>query len=809
MVKPQFVHLHNHTEYSLNRSTSRILDRFGRPSGIVKQTVDFGMPAVAITDKGNMYGVIEFYCACRDIGVKPIIGCEIYLPRMSQVTLLAENNEGYRNLMHIVTSSNLDRDGFVDKEFLAQYSKGLICLSGGLNGEIEKALLCNNRELADKWVEEYKSIFGNENFYLEIMDNGIVEQKTLIPLMIDLGKRTNTPLVVTNNCHYLSKEDAFSHDVLLCIGESVTVDNPKRLKFPTDEFYYKSPEEMVSLFSYLPEAVNNTVKIADRCNVEIEFNKLKLPDFEVPAGETPESYLKHLCYEGLKKRYPAITQEIVDRIEHELAMINKSGLASLFLMVWDFVKNAKVNNIPVGPGRGAAASSLVLYSLEITNICPVKYGLIFERFFNPERHLIPDLDIDFAGYRRDEVIDYIRRKYGKNNVAQIIVFASLHAKLVIKDIARAIGFPVTEVDGIAKLIPFETSIFQSINTIPELNQLYKKDERVKRLLDVTQKLEGLKGFQGLHGAGLVIANDEITNFTPLTKTAKKDVKGKEITITQHNDDTLIKLGLIKIDLLNLQILTIIQDTIKFINDKTGKRIDLDKIPLDDRKTFNLLKKAETTDIFSLGAGGMKDFIIRAKPNMFEEIIAIISLYRPGPMGSGMLDEFILCKCQKTKIKYDHPLLEPILKETYGLIVYQEQVMRIAMELAGFTAGQADIFRSVMGKKINEEIIQQEALFLSGALKNNINGKISKKIFDQLVQFGGYGFNKAHAVSYALLAYQSAYLKANYPKEHKKAIKADKNIHKANQSKYSIMENKDFYDLLDKTINNILGFDELR
>jgi len=641
------------------------------------------------------------------------------------------------------------------------------------------------------------------------MDNGIVEQKTLIPLMIDLGKRTNTPLVVTNNCHYLSKEDAFSHDVLLCIGESVTVDNPKRLKFPTDEFYYKSPEEMVSLFSYLPEAVNNTVKIADRCNVEIEFNKLKLPDFEVPAGETPESYLKHLCYEGLKKRYPAITQEIVDRIEHELAMINKSGLASLFLMVWDFVKNAKVNNIPVGPGRGAAASSLVLYSLEITNICPVKYGLIFERFFNPERHLIPDLDIDFAGYRRDEVIDYIRRKYGKNNVAQIIVFASLHAKLVIKDIARAIGFPVTEADGIAKLIPFGGSIFNSTNTIPELNQLYKKDERVKRLLDVTQKLEGLKGFQGLHGAGLVIANDEITNFTPLTKTAKKDVKGKEITITQHNDDTLIKLGLIKIDLLNPQILTIIQDTIKFINDKTGKRIDLDKIPLDDRKTFNLLKKAETTDIFSLGAGGMKDFIIRAKPNMFEEIIAIISLYRPGPMGSGMLDEFILCKCQKTKIKYDHPLLEPILKETYGLIVYQEQVMRIAMELAGFTAGQADIFRSVMGKKINEEIIQQEALFLSGALKNNINGKISKKIFDQLVQFGGYGFNKAHAVSYALLAYQSAYLKANYPKEHKKAIKADKNIHKANQSKYSIMENKDFYDLLDKTINNILGFDELR
>lgn len=777
MTHAEFVHLHNHTEYSLLDGACRISDDRGLPGEFIKLMASYKMPSLAITDHGNMYGAIEFYTKCQDAGIKPIIGCEFYLAPKSRfdknpesenthLVLLAKNYNGYKNLMKITSIAHTE--GFyykprIDKQILENYNKDLICLSGCIHGEISKSLLNGNFENAKKIALYYKSLF-NDDFYLEIMDNNLPEQKKIISEFINLSKQTQIQLVATNDCHYLHKQDAYAHEILLCIGTGTTIDNPKRLRFSSNEFYYKSPQEMIKLFDYIPEAIKNTLIISEKCSLELNFEQLLLPYFKVPENFTPDTYLKKLCVEGIKKKYPTETKEITDRLNYELEIIKKMKFSSYFLIVYDFVQYAKKNHIPVGPGRGSGAGSIVAYLLDITDICPLKYGLLFERFLNPQRKTMPDFDIDFADNGRDTVINYVREKYGEKNVAQIITFDSLQARSVIRDVARVMGFSVQEGDRIAKFIPSGSSIYYSLQTVPELKTEYTNNQAIKQLIDIAQKLEGLKRHTSIHAAGLVIGNDEIINFSPLTKTkTSKKNSEQEIIITQYDDDSLIKLGLLKIDFLGLKTLTVLDETKKLI-EKNKKTLDL-QFSINDKKTFKLLQKAQTTGVFQLESSGMKDLLRKFNPTVFEDIIALVALFRPGPIGSGMLDEFIKRKHQKTKVKYDHPALESILKETYGVIVYQEQVMQISQKLAGFTATQADILRRAMGKKIPEEIEQQKENFINGTKKNGIDNKIAEKTFENILHFGGYGFNKSHAAAYAFLAYQTAYFKANYPLEY--------------------------------------------
>lgn len=785
MPHAEFVHLHNHTEYSLLDGACRITDDRGKPSELLKFIAGQKMSALAITDHGNMSGAIEFYSACYDAGIKPIIGAELYItngsrfvqpgqPPQSQknfhITLLAKDKTGYENLMRL--SSIAYTEGFyrkprIDRESLKQFSEGLICLSGCLHGEIPEALRSGNDELAMKLASEYRDIFGKDeddrsNFYIELMDNGMPEQKELLPKLLELAKKTGLPVVATNDCHYLRQEDASSHEIIMCIGTGKKLADPDRLKFATDQFYYKTANEMIKLFSGIPGATENTLRIAERCNLEMQFNQILLPHYTVPEGETPDGYLRKLCGEGLKKKYPEITPPIKQRLEYELGIINKMGFAPYFLIVWDFVEYAKRNNIPVGPGRGSGAGSIVAYSLGITNICPLKYGLLFERFLNPDRKTMPDFDIDFADYGRDAIIEYVLKKYGEKNVAQIITFGTMQSKLAIKDVARVMGFSVADGDRITKMIRQGEPIYQAVNTVKELKDLYRTDENIKKLIDNARQIEGLKRHQGVHAAGLVIAKDDITKYTPLAKSVRKLAGEQAIITTQYNDDALIKLGLLKIDFLGLKTLTILEEAQKLINARNpGIGFDIVNIPLDDKNTYKLLQKGKTAGVFQLESDGMKDLLRKLRPTVFEDIVALISLYRPGPMGAGMLDEFVSRKHQRTGIKYDHPLLEPILKETYGVILYQEQVMQIAQKLAGFSAGQADVLRSAMGKKVPEEIEKQQDIFIEGAKKNGIDRKTAESIYTQILHFGGYGFNKSHAAAYGMIAYRTAYLKANY------------------------------------------------
>lgn len=778
----QFIHLHNHTEYSLLDGACRILDDRGKPGDLIQTVANqYKMHALAITDHGNMYGAIEFYMACRSAGIKPIIGCEVYVAPGSRhekatdkatgenyyhLTLLARDNEGYRNLMKLVSIGFLE--GFyykprVDKEVLRQYSKGLIAMSGCLQGEIASMLLQGRTKDAERIAYEYRNIFEPGCFYIELMDNGLEEQKKVMPLLLETAKKAELPVVATNDCHFLKKEDAFDHDVLLCIGTGKTLDEPDRMKFSSDLFYYRPPEEMIKLFSFAPDAVKNTVEIAERCAVDINFNQLYLPNYPVPGGKSAEAYLEELCLEGLKKRYPEVRAEHTGRLKHELSIINKMGFAPYFLIVWDFIKYSKSNGIPVGPGRGSGAGSIVAYALGITDICPLKYGLLFERFLNPERRSMPDLDIDFADTGRDRVIDYVRDKYGHSNCAQIITFGSMQARLVIRDVARAMGFLPQESDRIAKLIPFGSNIYSAMQSIPELRSLAKSEARIAKLLEVSRKLEGLKRHTGVHAAGMVIAKDEITSYSPLARGAR------EITTTQYDGDQLSKLGLLKVDFLGLRTLTVLDDTVKMIRARHDKDFALNNLPLDDKKTFKLFQEARTLGVFQLESRGMRDLLRKLKPTDIEDIIALISLYRPGPMGSGMIDDFVARKHQRVKVKYEHPLLEPILKDTHGVIVYQEQVMRIATDMAGFTAGQADTLRKAMGKKIPEEIEKQRENFMQGAKAKGVEKAVANKMFEQIVHFGGYGFNKSHAAAYGMVAYQTAYCKANYTIEYMTAL----------------------------------------
>ncbi|MFA5975787.1 MAG: DNA polymerase III subunit alpha [Elusimicrobiota bacterium] len=783
MERTEFVHLHSHTEYSLLDGAARLTDEKGKPGELLKMIAAMNMPALALTDHGNLYGAIEFYRAAKAVGVKPIIGCEMYMAPKSRLdrestrgqedafyhlTVLARDNEGYQNLIKLCSIGFLEGYYYkprVDKEVLAKYGKGLIVLSGCLKGELAQALLADRHDEALRIVETYQSLFGKENYYLEVMDHGLPEQRRLNEKLLELSKKTDVPLVATNDCHYLRKEDAPAHDALLCIGTGSTLSEPSRLRFSAEEFYYKSAEDMYGLFKPCPQAVRQTLEIADRCNVDIRFDQMLLPHYEVPAGETPDTYLEKLCLEGLTRRYGTVEKKYSDRLLYELSVIRKMGFSTYFLIVWDFVYWAKTNGVPVGPGRGSGAGSLVAYVLGITDICPVKYGLLFERFLNPDRRTMPDLDIDFSDGGRERVIQYVRQKYGETSVAQIITFGSMLARLVVRDVGRVLGIPISEVDRIAKLIPRElgTTIAMARKSVPELEQECKKNPDFTQLLNTAERLEGLKRHTGVHAAGIVIAKGDLTQYVPLAKGSK------DVVTTQYDGDGLLRLGLLKMDFLGLRTLTVIEHTCRLIRERRRPDFDLATIPLNDAVTFALLQEARAIGVFQLESSGMRDLLRKIHPTVFEDIIALIALYRPGPMGAGMLDDFVKRKHNPAIVKYDHPVLEPILKETYGVILYQEQVMRISMDIGGFTPGQADGLRKAMGKKIPEEIEKQRDAFMKGALAKKIPEKIAKHVFEQIVFFGGYGFNKSHSTAYGMVSYQTAFLKANFPMEYMAAL----------------------------------------
>ncbi len=785
MNEKDFVHLHLHTDFSL-------LDGAIQIKPLAKRAAETGARAVAVTDHGNLYGAVEFYQAAKAAQVKPIIGCEMYLAPKSRhdrtsergqedafyhFTMLARDNEGYQNLIQLCSIGFLEGYYYkprVDKEILAKHGKGLIALSGCLKGELAQALLAGKDKEALKIVGDYQSIFGKENYYLELMDHGIADQKRQNEKLLELSKKTGVPLVATNDCHYLRKDDAAAHDALLCIGTGSTLADPDRLRFHEQEFYYKSPEEMYALFKHCPEAVRRTLEIAERCNVNIKLDQMLLPHYEVPADETPDTFLEKLCLEGMQKRYHTSDGPYRERLQYELSVIRKMGFSAYFLIVWDFVHFAKKNHIPVGPGRGSGAGSIVSYVLNITDICPMKYGLLFERFLNPDRRSMPDLDIDFSDDGRERVIQYVRAKYGEKSVAQIITFGSMLARLVVRDVGRVMGFPVSEMDRIAKLIPRElgTTIEMARKNVPELAQECKKNPEVEKLLQTAQRLEGLKRHTGVHAAGIVIAKGDLTQYVPLARGAK------EVITTQYNDEALLKLGLLKMDFLGLRTLTVIEHASRLVRERSASDFDIKAVPLDDPVTFKLLQEARAIGVFQLESSGMRDLLRKLKPNVFEEIIALIALYRPGPMGAGMLEEFVKRKHNPLTIRYDHAMLEPILKETYGVILYQEQVMRIARDMGGFTPGQADGLRKAMGKKIVEEMEKQREAFVQGAIIKDIPKKTAQHVYEQIVTFGGYGFNKSHSTAYGLVSYQTAYLKANYPVEFMAALLSSEIGHSA-------------------------------
>jgi len=777
MEHSDFVHLHLHTEYSLLDGACRILDNRGGPGNLIQRASQYRMPALGITDHGNMFGAIDFYQVCVNSGIKPIIGCEVYVAPGSRyvkegsgiseaanhLILLAKDRTGYENLMKLVSIGYLE--GFyyrprIDKEVLKDYSKGLVCLTGCLKSEVSQAILNDEQDKAKKTISFYGEIFGKENLYLELIDNGISEQKKVCQELIKLGKEMEIPLLATNDCHYVDKVDAYAQEILLCIGTGKTLDDPSHLKFSTEEFYFKSPQEMKQIFAEIPQAISNTIEITEKCSLQLDFETIHLPDYKIPEKYNLDEYLRNLCEQGLNKRYTEVTPDIRRRLDYELSVISEMGFASYFVIVWDFIEYAKRQKIMVGPGRGSGAGSLVAYVLGITELDPLKYGLLFERFLNPGRKSMPDLDIDFADNGRDRVIDYVKEKYGQKNVAQIITFGTMLARAVVRDTGRVLNIPLLEVDGIAKLIPFGETIQGALHLVPELNSRYETDGVVRNLLDMAQRIEGIKRHTGVHAAGIVIAPGEMVNYVPLAKS------GKNVVTTQYEDAALVSLGLLKIDFLGLRTLTVIDEALKLIS-KRAKEVPKEPsdIPLDDGETYKLLGEAKSAGVFQLESAGMRDLLRKLEPTEFSDLIALVALYRPGPIGSGMVDEFVARKHKRAKISYEHPLLEPILKDTYGVILYQEDVMRIATELAGFTPEQADVLRQAMGKKIAIEIERQRENFVKGAGNKGISTGKANRIFDAMVKFGGYGFNKSHASAYALLAYQTAWLKANYPLEY--------------------------------------------
>lgn len=767
--------MHLHTQYSLLDGACRIPE-------LLTLAKQYKMDSLAITDHGNMFGAIDFYLEAQKAGIKPIIGCEAYIAPGSRLDknlggieeasyhliLLAKDESGYRNLMKLVSSGYLE--GFyyrprIDKQILSQHSKGLIGLSACLKGEIPVMLAQRRFNDALKAADEFINIFGKDNFYLELQENLIPEQRIVNEGLIKISKELNIPLVATNDVHYLNKEHARSHEALLCIQTQTTLDDPNRMRFQTDEFYFKSPSEMKQAFSYAPQAVENTVDIAERCNLELDFSKVHLPKYEPPGGEDKEIFLKQLCEKGLERRFSVVSPEIKKRLGHELEIIKNAGFISYFLIVWDFIHYAKENKIPVGPGRGSAAGSIVSYLLGITDINPLDYGLLFERFLNPERLGLPDIDIDFCYERRQEVINYVTKKYGQENVAQIITFGTMQARAVLRDVGRVMGISYADVDRIAKMIPPDPSLTlkDALTSEPELKNLYRNDPQITQLVDTALQLEGLNRHASVHAAGVVIADKPLDNYMPLFMTQENQVT------SGYSMSLLEKIGLLKVDFLGLRTLTVIDQTLKIIKATRSLDIKIEDIPLDDAKAFKLLTSAQTMGVFQVESSGMRDLLRKLEPGRFEDLIALLALYRPGPIGSGMLDDFIQRKHNRVPIKYPHPKLEQILKETYGIMVYQEQIMQTASSLAGFSLSQADLLRRAMSKKIPEIMEQQRKIFLSGCIKNDISETTASKIFDLIEYFSGYGFNKSHSTAYALISYRTAYLKANFPVEFMTAL----------------------------------------
>ncbi len=772
-MKPEFVHLHLHSEYS-------ILDGAARHEDLIKKVKDLGMTAVAQTDHGNLFGAIEFYDAAKEIGVKPIIGCETYVSPGSRfekkshnikeasyhLILLAKDKTGYENLMRLSSMAYLE--GFyyrprIDKEILQKYSKGLMGLSGCLKGEINDLYLSGRGEDAEKAIGVYHEIFGKGNFYLELQDHGIPDQIKVNRWLVEQSKKQGIPLIATNDCHYVHQEDHESHDILLCVQTGNVVSDQDRMRFYNDQFFIKSPQEMLEHFKEVPLAIKATVEVAEKCNLELKFNEMHLPQFTPPVGKTQSELLRELCETGVLARYGTVKPEIRDRLEFELKTIEEMNFVSYFLIVWDFIQFAKKNDIPVGPGRGSAAGSLVAYALEITEMDPLAYGLIFERFLNPSRITMPDIDIDFCDVRRNEVIEYVTKKYGADNVAQIITFGTLGAKAVIRDVGRVMGRPYNEVDRIAKLVPLgpKITLKDALETDQEFRKRYEEEEDVKTLIDKAFKLEGMVRNVSTHAAGIVISERPLCEFVPLYKAT-----GGEVT-TQYPMEAIEKIGLLKMDFLGLKTLSVIHDSIKIIERTKNQTIDLLKIPLDDPKTFSLLNRGQTVGVFQLESTGMRDLAKRIRIDRFEDLIALVALFRPGPMH--MVEDFIGRKHGKVKVQYDHPLLETILNETYGIMLYQEQVMTVAKVMAGFSLAQADNLRRIMGKKIAHKMGEQKNIFVEGSLKNAIAKPVAEKVFDLMAYFSGYGFNKSHSAAYALIAYRTAYLKANFPVEYMAAL----------------------------------------
>ncbi|MEW6002305.1 MAG: DNA polymerase III subunit alpha [Nitrospirota bacterium] len=767
-----YVPLHLHTEYSLLDGAIRIKE-------LVEQAAAFRMPAVAITDHGNLFGAVEFYRHTTKGGIKPIVGCEVYMAPGSRFEkkhttdsdeasfhfiLLAKDNNGYKNLVSLVTGAYTE--GFyykprIDIELLEQYSGGLIGLTSCLKGEVPYYL---QRGMVDKAREralQYKHILGPENFYIEIQDNGLPEQEEINKRLVELARYLHVGLVATNDCHYMKKEDSKAHDILLCIQTGKTVKDKDRLRFNSEGFYFKSPEEMKRAFIDIPEAILNTRAIAEKCNMEFKLGANLLPVYELEDGQTPDKILDKLAVQGLISRTGSDPDPIyTERLKKELEIIKKVGFSSYFLIVWDFISYAKNKDIPVGPGRGSAAGSLVSYCLGITDIDPVKYNLLFERFLNPERVSMPDIDVDFCKDRRSEVISYVTEKYGKDHVAQIITFSAMAAKAAIRDVGRALDLPYSEVDKIAKLVPntLNITIEDTLKAEPQLKALYDSNPKIKELINTAMRLEGLCRHASTHAAGVVISPIPLTEYTPLYKNPSDGS-----IMTQFDMGSIERIGLMKFDFLGLKTLTVIDKALKYIRGNS-KDLSFKDISFEDRETYELLSSGHTTGIFQLESAGMRDLLVKISPNRFEDIIAIVALHRPGPMGSGMIDDFIKRKKGKIPVKYELPQLKEILDETYGVILYQEQVMRIANRLANFTMGQADILRKAMGKKRPEEMEKLKEVFIKGARANGISEKKATRLFDLMAFFAEYGFNKSHSAAYAYIAYQTAYLKTHYPVE---------------------------------------------
>ncbi|MFA5069402.1 MAG: DNA polymerase III subunit alpha [Candidatus Omnitrophota bacterium] len=775
MKNSSFVHLHNHTQYSLLDGASLLTE-------LIKLAQLYNMPSIAITDHGNMFGAIEFYLLCKEAGIKPIIGCEMYMAPASRfdksshgihdaayhLVLLAKDETGYHNLMELVSIGYLE--GFyyrprIDKEALKAHSKGLICTSACLKGEIAHLLAAGQQESAERVAGEFNELFGKGNFYLEVMDHGIPEQAKVNAQLFRMSKSLGIGLVATNDCHYLQRQHARAQEALLAIQTQTTLDDPNRMRMQTDEFYLKTADEMSRLFRDMPDAINNTLDIADKCGLKLDLKSKHLPRFIPPDGKAGPDYLRELVYEGMRQRYQGNGSQVATRIDSELKVIADSGFVSYFLIVWDFIRYAKENNIPTGPGRGSAAGSVVSYCLGITDLDPLKYNLLFERFLNPERISLPDIDIDFCYERRDEVIRYVRHKYGDDNVAQIITFGTMMAKGSIRDVARVMGFTYSDADRIAKLVPNDLNITieQALRQEPELMQMYRNDKRVTELIDIASTLEGVTRHASTHAAGVVISDKKLSTHIPLFKTNDGQIS------TGYPMGSLEKIGLLKMDFLGLKTLTVIDQAIKIIKRTQSKDIDIRNIPLDDKQTYKLLQQAESSGVFQVESRGMRDILRKLKPVAFEDIIALLALYRPGPIGSGMVDDFINRKHGRLRVKYDHPLLEPILKATHGIILYQEQVMQIVNKLAGFSLSQADLLRRAISKKNPEIIQQQRKNFIDGCQSHDVDKSIADKVFSLIEYFSNYGFNKSHSAAYALISYRTAYLKAHYPVEFMAAL----------------------------------------